>query len=403
MRFHPKAALLFLLFCVPAGRVALAQAKQASFNGAYRVTGETRDLHQTPIASRALTRSEGLAILDVALDSRYHAKRPFDCSHFVHGIYESAGLPYEYASSSDLYVGIDEFRRVANPQPGDLAVWRGHTGIVVNPVQHSFFSMLRSGPVVASYNSPYWKQRGRPHFFRYVKPVPTGARSTAIRTASWKPAVPGNTEPHGPTAEDPAPDRSEESSNSNETGSSIKVSENQLEISEIPRVLVLNFVQHKPDQIKAAFLQACNDSEEKLRGRDLFKSTQSLVVFGNFEVKKVHITGNQGWIDVQIDELGSFPGGKADVHKRLERQRWSLARDDHNSWKLTPSRNAIYLPRHTAERILAHRLAQLTEDTPDNTSGTQEKAELARLLDALFGNTANLPPSSSVQELARMP
>jgi NlpC/P60 family protein len=385
MRFHPKAALLFLLLCVPPAPLALAQAKQASLNGAYRVTGETRDLHQTPIASRALTRSEGLAILDVALDSRYHAKRPFDCSHFVHGIYESAGLPYEYASSSDLYVGIDEFRRVVNPQPGDLAVWRGHAGIVVNPVQHSFFSMLRSGPSVASYNSPYWKQRGRPHFFRYVKPVPTGARSTAIRTASWKPTVLGNTEPHETAAEDRAPDRSEESSNFNETGSSIKVSENPPENSEIPRVLVLNFVQHKPDQVKAAFLQACNDSEEKLRGRDLFESTQSLVVFGDFEVKKVHITGNQGWIDVQIDELGSFPGGKADVHKRSERQRWSLARDDNKSWKLTPSRNAIYLPQHTAERILAHRLAQLTEDSPDNTSGTQEKAELARLLDLLFG------------------
>jgi NlpC/P60 family len=390
MRFHAKGALVFLLLCVPATRVASAQEKQASSNGAYRVPRETPDLQQKPIGSRALTRSEGSAILDVALDSRYHAEFSFDCSHFVHGIYERAGLPYEYASSSDLYAGIDEFRRVANPQPGDLAVWRGHAGIVVNPVQHSFFSVLRSGPGVASYDSPYWKQRGRPHFFRYVKAVPRGARSTAIRTASWKPTVLGNTEPHK-TAEDPMPDRSEESSNSNEneTGSSAKFAENQLANTETPRVVVLNFVRHKPDQVTAAFLQACNDSEQMLRGRDLFKPAQSLVVFGDFEVKKVHITGNQGWIEVQIDELVSLTGGKVEVHKRSERQRWSLRRDDNKSWKLTPSRNAIYLPQHTAERILAHRLAQLTEDTPDNTprntSGTQEKAELARLLDVLFG------------------
>ena len=380
MRFHAKGALVFLLLCVPAARVGLAQEKQASSNGTYRVPRETPDLQQKPIGSRALTRSEGLAILDVALDSRYHAEFPFDCSHFVHGVYERAGLPYEYASSSDLYAGIDEFRRVARPQPGDLAVWRGHAGIVIDPVRHSFFSVLRSGPGFASYDSPYWKQRGRPHFLRYVKAVPRDTRATPIQTASWKPTVLGNTEPHETAPEDPAPDT-----------------------TETPRVVVLNFVRQKPDQVTAAFLQACSDSEEKLRGQHLFQSPQSLVVFGAFEVKKVHITGNQGWIDVQIDELGSFPGGKADVHKRLERQRWSLARDDHNSWKLTPSRNAIYVPRHTAERILAHRLAQLTEDTPDNTSGTQEKAELARLLDALFGNTANLPPSSSVQELARMP
>jgi hypothetical protein len=340
-----------------------------------------------------------LAILDVAQDSRYHAEFPFDCSHFVHGIYERAGLPYEYASSSDLYAGIDEFRRVAKPQPGDLAVWRGHAGIVVNPVRHSFFSVLSSGPGVASYDSPYWKQRGRPHFFRYVKSVPRGARSNSIRTASWKPTVLGNSEPRETAAEDPAPDRSGESSQGssnetgnatgNETGSSAKFAENQLANTETPRVVVLNFVRHKPDQVKAAFLQACNDSEEKLRGRDLFKSAQSLIVFDNFEVEKVHITGNQGWIEVQIDELVSLTGGKVEAHQRSKRQQWPLRRDDNKSWKLTPSRNAIYLPQHTAERILAHRLAQLTEDTPDNTprniSGTQEKAELARLLDVLLG------------------
>ena len=386
MRFHAKGALVFLLLCVAAARVGLAQEKQASSNGTYRVTHETPNLQQKPIGSRALTRSEGLAILDVALDSRYHAEFAFDCSHFVHGIYERAGLPYEYASSSDLYAGIDEFRRVARPQPGDLAVWRGHTGIVVNPVHHSFFSMLRSGASVASYDSPYWKQRGQPHFFRYVKSSPRGASSTSVRTASWKPTVLGKTGPHEMAAEDPTAGISEKSST--ETESSAKFGENQLVNTETPRVVVLNLVRHKPDQVTVAFLQACNDSEEMLLGWDIFKPVQSLVVFGDFEVKKVHITGNQGWIDVQIDELVSLAGGKVEVHKRSERQRWTLRRDDNKSWMLTPSRNAIYLTQHSAERILAHRLARLTEDTADNTprntSGTQEKAELARLLDVLF-------------------
>jgi len=379
MRFHAKGALVFLLLCVAAARVGLAQEKQASSNGTYRVTRETPNLQQKPIGSRALTRSEGLAILDVALDSRYHAEFAFDCSHFVHGIYERAGLPYEYASSSDLYAGIDEFRRVARPQPGDLAVWRGHTGIVVNPVHHSFLSKLRSGPSVASYDSPYWKQRGQPHFFRNVKSAPRGAGSTSVRTASWKPTVSGNTGPNEMAAED---------AESNQTESSAKFGENQLVNTETPRVVVLNLVRHKPDQVTVAFLQACNDSEEMLLGWDIFKPVQSLVVFGDFEVKKVHITGNQGWIDVQIDELVSLAGGKVEVHKRSERQRWTLRRDDNKSWMLTPSRNAIYLTQHSAERILAHRLARLTEDTADNTprntSRTQEKAELARLLDVLF-------------------
>ena len=330
MRFHAKGALLFLLLYAPVTRIAAAQEKQASSDEAYRVTRESPDLQQKTIGSRALTRSEGLAILDVALDSRHHAEFAFDCSHFVHGIYERAGLPYEYASSSELYEGIDEFRRVANPQPGDLAVWRGHAGIVVNSVQHSFFSVLRSGPGLASYDSPYWKRRGRPRFFRYVKSVPRGARSTPIRTASWKPTVLGNTEPRETDVDDPG---------SNKTGSSARLAEDQIVNTETPRVVVLNFVRNKPDQVTAAFLRACNDSEEKLRGRDLFKSAQSLIVFGDFEVKKVHITGNQGWIEVQIDELVSLAACKVEVRERSERQRWSLRRDDTKSWMLTPSRN----------------------------------------------------------------
>jgi hypothetical protein len=150
-------------------------------------------------------------------------------------------------------------------------------------------------------------------------------------------------------------------------------------------IVILTSVRPKSDQVSSAFLQACNDSQEQLRGRDLFRSSESLVVFDHFEVKKVHITGNQGWIEIQIDELFSLTEGKAEILKQSERQRWGLRREDKRSWKLTPSRNAIYLPQHTAERVLAHELAQLTEDTSDNAGRTLEKAKLVRLLDALFG------------------
>jgi hypothetical protein len=184
MRFHAKSALL-LLPCLLTITAALAQ--QGSPSGAYRAPRGNRDLQHKPMGPRMLTRDEGLAILGAALDSRHHADLPSDCSHFVHGLYARAGFHYEYASSSDLYAGTGEFRRVANPQPGDLAVWPGHAGIVVNPAQHSFFSVLRSGPGVDSYDSPYWNQRGRPRFYRYVKHVPSGVLATSIRTSSLKP------------------------------------------------------------------------------------------------------------------------------------------------------------------------------------------------------------------------
>jgi hypothetical protein len=108
------------------------------------------------------------------------------------------------------------------------------------------------------------------------------------------------------------------------------------------------------------------------------------VVFDHFEVKKVHITGSRGWVEVQIDELVSLTGNQAEVHKRSERQRWPLSRRDNQDWELTPSRNTIYLSQRTAERILAHELAQLTEDSANTASRVTEKAQLARLLDVLL-------------------
>lgn len=92
-----------------------------------------------------------------------------DCSHLVHAIYERAGFSYTYASSSELYGGVEGFVRVARPQPGDLVVWRGHAGIVVRPSRHIFFSLLRAGPGIDDYEAPYWMSRGRARFYRYVK------------------------------------------------------------------------------------------------------------------------------------------------------------------------------------------------------------------------------------------
>ena len=92
-----------------------------------------------------------------------------DCSHLVHDIYERAGLPYDYATSRDIYDGIDGFHRVYHPLPGDLIVWRGHVGIVVDPDEHSFLSALRSGVKISEYDTRYWKRKGRPRFYRYSR------------------------------------------------------------------------------------------------------------------------------------------------------------------------------------------------------------------------------------------
>jgi hypothetical protein len=108
-----------------------------------------------------------------------------------------------------------------------------------------------------------------------------------------------------------------------------------------------------------------------------------LIVFDNFKVEKLHIGANQGWVEVRIDEVLSVSSGKLDERRWSNRQRWPLTREN-KRWKLTPKRNAIYIPQRSAERIFSHELAQLTENSSDNNDSNHEKAELARLLDLLF-------------------
>ena len=182
MEFPAKRGPLFLLFCLVA---LLAASGVAEREAAGRTDGgEDAAAQQRPNRVRPLTRSEGRRIVHAAMDSEHPVKSRYDCSHFVHGAYERAGFPYKYASSTDIYAGDTGFLRVANPQPGDLAVWPGHAGIVVNPARHSFLSVLHRGPGVDRYDSKYWRQRGQPRFFRYVKATPSRVLSSSVKNAS---------------------------------------------------------------------------------------------------------------------------------------------------------------------------------------------------------------------------
>lgn len=106
--------------------------------------------------------------LVVQLGTEIH-RTGFDCSHFVHALYDEAGLHYRYATSRRLYRGLEKFQRVNQPERGDLVVWPGHVGIVVVPEQHTFLSAIASGVKRSSYVSQYWAKKGNAHFLRYTQ------------------------------------------------------------------------------------------------------------------------------------------------------------------------------------------------------------------------------------------
>jgi hypothetical protein len=178
MRLNPKRAIALLVLCGLAPCLSSAQQprKSASALTISRTSEEPENSGRASGHSRTLTPDDGLAVIAAALDSRTHLNREPDCSHLVHAIYSRAGFPYSYAPSSDLYAGTHEFQRVSHPQAGDLVVWQGHAGIVVNPAQHVFFSALGSGLGTDAYDAPYWKERGRVRFYRYIKGSIAGTR-----------------------------------------------------------------------------------------------------------------------------------------------------------------------------------------------------------------------------------
>jgi cell wall-associated NlpC family hydrolase len=170
VRLKAKPALLALIMCgLASNRSSAQQQIKNSRSSMTQVSNENASEDPAAVAIEALTPDDGLSVIAAVLDSRLHLLARRDCSHLVHAIYHRAGFPYPYARSSDLYAGTNEFQRIANPQPGDLVVWRGHVGIVINPAQHVFFSAMRSGPEIDNYEASYWKRRGQLRFYRYVK------------------------------------------------------------------------------------------------------------------------------------------------------------------------------------------------------------------------------------------
>src|ERR1700722_12779220 len=117
---------IFVVLCLAAASAALGQKVRPA-------------AAETP-GPRPIARTEGRKILAAILTVGAESESEKDCSHLFPDVYNRAGFWYDYVSSRELYAGSANFTRVRAPQAGDLVVWRGHVGIVIDPEEHSFFS-----------------------------------------------------------------------------------------------------------------------------------------------------------------------------------------------------------------------------------------------------------------------
>lgn len=348
---------------------------------------------------RLLTAREGRALAAVAFDPPIMGENP-DCSHLVHQILNDAGLTYPYATSFEIYAGIPQFRRVRHAQPGDLIVWRGHVGLVVDPKQATFFSSTNSGVHTDQYSSDYWRHRGYHRFYRYLvthttqlaarrlteghtgKPnhhLETTASSKASRTPQTLYADPSSKAAPDADSSKAAPaseSRPVEASRTETSADASSISSANRDLSETISFdsIPIHSAKGRPirQDLEQAIEELTNASSaaldtEKEAARDAASAASIPVVFvRSWKIEKIKINEDEGWVELRVeinDTSETSDGGDGEQNPDAEQNResrgktaWKSAakkshveklrcalRRDQSGWVLLPPPDRLYV------------------------------------------------------------
>ena len=323
---------------------------------------------------RLLTRREGRDLVDLALTQTAIPEEKPDCSHLVHQIFDAAGFEYPYATSYQLYAGVPQFQRVQSAQPGDLIVWQGHVGVVVDPAERSFYSSVGSGLETEQYDNDYWRQRGNPRFYRYLVAASSDA---ALRKPATRVARESNAEP-------PAASRVAAKAATGELrGTAIHDGMDETAaIFLVPADIPVPASHPRPAaaDVSEAISELTNQSGNILRGNDPATLSSPVIIFDQLQVEKVEFHHDKSWANVRIDYRVELSQGQVHSQHRSEKRRWELQHRE-DGWVVVNPTDRVYIPADTAAQIISERLYRLTKKSADNRS---QQASLARLLDAVF-------------------
>jgi NlpC/P60 family protein len=398
-----RKQLLFAL--LPCAAVSLPLVAMASA-GQDKVTGSQSQQRPKPVQTtrpptvpkgfRLISLKEGRAIAEgLAWTDDEEGLSP-DCSHLVHTLYQQAGYPYTYASSMDLYRGTSHFLRVRFAQPGDLIVWRGHVGIVVNPREHSFFSSVTSGARLQNYDSPYWHARGHARFFRYLTnhPLENGSKMEIVANqpsqSDSKAQVPSAVTTEGAnrkpivqtvkTTPAPAGKAHDEVPSKEHIEIASASATRPSSIAQIP--LRSGAKQPQTSDVANALAAASLNAGEMLRTGDLEQLERPVIIYSELQVSGVETKGKHGAAQVQIETLAAVSGERMESQVGWEDHQLELQRTK-KGWVMVSGNQNIYIPRDAALRTLAARLAALTQGADRSTQKDREQADIIRFLNLL--------------------
>jgi hypothetical protein len=282
---------------------------------------------------------------------------------------------------------------VSAPQPGDLIVWRGHVGLVVDSRQHLFYSSLRSGLETEDYTSAYWRRRGAPRFYRY-----RATSDQTILTARELPRrndIEGNfrTQLVSQSVNDQlrtnvtSRTSIEPLSSSNEDSPTQDPSKGEEINQTTPSRVIIDGGNKKPtpQQLTEAISKSYQFSPQGLNAESLLHSKATVVIFTRLRVEHLEFKGKHGWADVGIDTEATLRSGTLEKAAHYDEQRWELQHAKSGWTVIVPTQN-MYVPRALAVRMFAQQLAQLTDlsNSEVAVSSASEESHLASLLNALL-------------------
>jgi hypothetical protein len=342
---------------------------------------------------RLVSAGQGHQIASVATGDDESIQSAQDCSHLVHEIYATAGYEYPYASSFDLYAGNANFRRVRHPQAGDLIAWRGHVGIVLDPKQHSFYSLVRSGLQAQNYQAPYWRSRGTPRFYRYVVaagpevqtaslalPAKT-SRAASHRNASANPDLSAPSEKVSPNPVEEVSQRSKVLASPEEQPSAISA-------ESFPSRIRITSEQRRPtvEETLNAISELSNSAANVFRAAEPLSAKTPIVIFDELLVERIETKHDKGWAHLRIDSHVLIAEQGADFKQRHEKVRWELRRDA-SGWTAIPPAERTYVTRDAAVRVLSAKLAEMAQSeaaAQHDEMVLGQEARIANLLSALL-------------------
>jgi hypothetical protein len=366
---------------------------------------------------RLLNVKEGRSVVDAAKDQEQTERDPQDCSHLVHQAYLEAGFEYPYANSFELYAGNENFLRVRHPRAGDLIVWPGHVGIVLDPIEHSFYSLVRTGLQAQDYLGTYWKARGRPRFYRYK------VEKAEILTAVRAPAAPrvANSRKTSDTAtlaeerpplaasnaNRPPQTVSERTKVINNPAAALPAPAAEGNTLEIPHTSAIAAGNKQPtsSQVADAISDLTSASGEILRSDDPSKLALRVVIFERFQVERLEIKRDHGWAHLLIDSRATIAGGETNYKLRHEKIRWELRKTE-SGWEAVAPADRTYVPSDAAVRNLAAQLARLTEgdgSAVDQETILRQESQLANLLSGLLDNKTGASTSTRKLQKSKPP